>query len=347
MPDPIHSELVETVQLLRELQAKATPGPYRAHDHNDMARLGEDPEKWMGYAWVGRITKQSEPDGRFDAGWLDRDSRKDASKEYRERASVDAHFVAEALNALPALLDLIERLTTAPAGEDADAEVERILAMSDEQILAEADACDLDWARGVKLGIKIGKGITAPSPVARVPDKPSDGEMILNSVREHLSDQPESGFWRMCSGCSGTDNPRIDAFKSSIGMGCRECGGLGMLWDDTDYDAMAREMLAEDASPSDGSGEDSGRYLVWSNEHSAWWGPDHCGYTRIIHRAGRYDRAEAMKIAGTRDGGWHVRKGNPDEIAIPEADAIEQYADITASQASSSETSGDDVGGGR
>lgn len=62
------------------------------------------------------------------------------------------------------------------------------------------------------------------------------------------------------------------------------------------------------------------------------WGPGQCGYTRIIDRAGRYDRAEAMRIAGTRDGGWHPRKGNPDEIAIPEHDAIEQYAAITASQ---------------
>jgi hypothetical protein len=74
------------------------------------------------------------------------------------------------------------------------------------------------------------------------------------------------------------------------------------------------------------------RYLVWSNEHQAWWGRDRCGYTRIISRAGRYDRAEALSIAGTRDGGWHVRKGNPDEIAIPEQDAIDQYAGITAAQ---------------
>jgi hypothetical protein len=74
------------------------------------------------------------------------------------------------------------------------------------------------------------------------------------------------------------------------------------------------------------------KYLVWSNEHSAWWGPDRCGYTRIIDNAGRYDRAAALSIAGTRDGGWHVRKGNPDEIAIPEQDAIDQYADITRSQ---------------
>lgn len=71
-------------------------------------------------------------------------------------------------------------------------------------------------------------------------------------------------------------------------------------------------------------------YLVWSNEHAAWWGPDKCGYTRRIERAGRYERSEALLIAGTRDGGWRVSKGNPDEIAIPEQDAIDQYAVITA-----------------
>lgn len=74
------------------------------------------------------------------------------------------------------------------------------------------------------------------------------------------------------------------------------------------------------------------KYLVWSNEHRAWWGPDHRGYTRIIGKAGRYDRAEALRIARTRDGGWRLNKGNPDEIAIPEQDAIDQYADITRAQ---------------
>lgn len=83
------------------------------------------------------------------------------------------------------------------------------------------------------------------------------------------------------------------------------------------------------SSPTTTDGE---KYLVWSNEHSAWWGRERCGYTRIIANAGRYNRAEALSIAGTRDGGWHVCKGNPDEIAIPEQDAIDQYADITRAQ---------------
>lgn len=67
------------------------------------------------------------------------------------------------------------------------------------------------------------------------------------------------------------------------------------------------------------------KYLVWSNEHRAWWGADRRGYTRVIERAGRYDRDEAFSIARTRDGGW-PREENPYEIAILEADAVEQYA---------------------
>src|SRR3546814_16191336 len=63
--------------------AKATPGPYRAHDHNNMG----EPDEWIGYAWVGRITKDSTPDGLWDARWADMDRRKDAAKEYSERRS--------------------------------------------------------------------------------------------------------------------------------------------------------------------------------------------------------------------------------------------------------------------
>ena len=29
-------------------------------------------------------------------------------------------------------------------------------------------------------------------------------------------------------------------------------------------------------------------YLIWSNHHKCWWGPDGCGYRRDINNAGRY-----------------------------------------------------------
>lgn len=40
----------------------------------------------------------------------------------------------------------------------------------------------------------------------------------------------------------------------------------------------------------------SDEYLVWSNEHRGWWGPDRSGYTRGLRRAGRYTRYAALGI---------------------------------------------------
>lgn len=67
------------------------------------------------------------------------------------------------------------------------------------------------------------------------------------------------GVWRPCSGCqesaegyvSTKDYPYDRVFQCQPGGGCRECGGIGVVWDDTDYEAMARDMLAEDAATSE------------------------------------------------------------------------------------------------
>jgi hypothetical protein len=37
-------------------------------------------------------------------------------------------------------------------------------------------------------------------------------------------------------------------------------------------------------------------YLIWSNEHGAWWGPGRRGYVRRIENAGRYSHAQAIEI---------------------------------------------------
>ena len=39
------------------------------------------------------------------------------------------------------------------------------------------------------------------------------------------------------------------------------------------------------------------RYVIWSEEHGAWWGPGKMGYTRSFRGAGRYSRLEAEQIA--------------------------------------------------
>lgn len=37
-------------------------------------------------------------------------------------------------------------------------------------------------------------------------------------------------------------------------------------------------------------------YLIWSNEHGAWWRPGSFGYTSDIAEAGRYGKDEATRI---------------------------------------------------
>ena len=58
------------------------------------------------------------------------------------------------------------------------------------------------------------------------------------------------------------------------------------------------------------------QYLIWSNEHRAWWRPDRCGYTRDVRTAGRYSRQEAIETSGTARCGWVDPRRLPDEIAV-------------------------------
>jgi len=42
-------------------------------------------------------------------------------------------------------------------------------------------------------------------------------------------------------------------------------------------------------------------YLIWSNEHMAWWRPNKCGYTTSIIAAGHYSKEEAIAICAYAD----------------------------------------------
>lgn len=63
------------------------------------------------------------------------------------------------------------------------------------------------------------------------------------------------GHWRVCTGCqegvdgyvSWRDYPFNKVFRCQPGGGCRECGGLGVIWDNNDYGQMAREMFEDGA----------------------------------------------------------------------------------------------------
>ncbi|MEV6035994.1 hypothetical protein AB0L65_32905 [Nonomuraea sp. NPDC052116] len=62
-------------------------------------------------------------------------------------------------------------------------------------------------------------------------------------------------------------------------------------------------------------------WLVWSNEHGAWWKPNRRGYTGDIWQAGRYTETEAAEICRKAAYGW--RGGSPPPevmVSAPEND---------------------------
>lgn len=66
-------------------------------------------------------------------------------------------------------------------------------------------------------------------------------------------------------------------------------------------------------------------WLVWSNEHKAWWGPRRHGYYVDIAAAGRYSYDDAVDICNGRDYPWppsvlpngHWPEDNPPELIVP------------------------------
>ena len=67
-------------------------------------------------------------------------------------------------------------------------------------------------------------------------------------------------------------------------------------------------------------------YVVWSNEHAAWWGPNRAGYYTRLVAAGHYTRDEALRICISARGGREFNS-NPSEIPILFADAAAFWPD--------------------
>lgn len=72
---------------------------------------------------------------------------------------------------------------------------------------------------------------------------------------------------------------------------------------------------------SERTNEAPAMFLIWSNEHRAWWRPGSAGYTIHAEAAGRYSHRDALRIcSGARDG-W--RPGSPPpEVPVAEADVL-------------------------
>jgi hypothetical protein len=61
------------------------------------------------------------------------------------------------------------------------------------------------------------------------------------------------------------------------------------------------------------------KYLIWSEEHLAWWKADQSGYTRSIFWAGRFTQDEARFIVKAANEFLDPNAKPPlNEIAIPD-----------------------------
>ena len=81
----------------------------------------------------------------------------------------------------------------------------------------------------------------------------ADAMAAIEARMRDIVDTPPEGFWRSCTGCHETfegysvgSYPWNAAMKCELGAGCRECGGIGAVWDDTDYDGMVEFMMQAD-----------------------------------------------------------------------------------------------------
>lgn len=87
-------------------------------------------------------------------------------------------------------------------------------------------------------------------------------------------------------------------------------------------------------------------WLVWSNEHGAFWRPNESGYTARIEEAGRYSKAQAEAICkDASPRAWSTSPNDvPPEICMPAPEALD---DQFASPPGGTIRSGvDDVRGG-
>jgi hypothetical protein len=67
-------------------------------------------------------------------------------------------------------------------------------------------------------------------------------------------------------------------------------------------------------------------WMVWSNEHRAWWGPERCGYRQDPAQAGLYSLEEAADICRRADrrAGSYLPQSTPPETMCPASTAPTQ-----------------------
>ncbi|WP_321967068.1 hypothetical protein [Burkholderia cepacia] len=98
----------------------------------------------------------------------------------------------------------------------------------------------------------------------------------LSAVKEVLASG--DGFWRTCAGCHETvdghpvgEYPYSEILQCDLGAGCGDCGGIGAVWDNTDYEAMGKAFERAGLL----SGEDAAAQpeVASTTTHATKWAP--------------------------------------------------------------------------
>ena len=94
-------------------------------------------------------------------------------------------------------------------------------------------------------------GYARSAIAATAPPAPSQHVLPIELDGVSRALENKVGFWKSCSGCHELNEgvptgPYSRVLKCHLGMGCSECGGIGAIWDTTDYEEMGR-YLAGDA----------------------------------------------------------------------------------------------------
>ena len=71
----------------------------------------------------------------------------------------------------------------------------------------------------------------------------------------------------------------------------------------------------------------SAKWLVWSNEHRAYWRPNMAGYTTFAKAAGRYTEKQAIEIC--RDARSHGDDGTPPPETMIHEDCISPNTEVS------------------
>ena len=123
-----------------------------------------------------------------------------------------------------------------------------------------------------------GNGLLGELPVALPVDKP-DAEAI-DPVAVNDASEDDKGLWRSCSGCHELDEGYptgrySKALSCHVGLGCRECGGIGAVWDMLDYAEMADYLSTPPPSIPPKTEAVRVKPLEWVEEiKDTWWTTD-------------------------------------------------------------------------